>query len=421
MSKRTKTSATARRTWRGMADLEPLLVPLDELEQDPENARVHGSESTSGIMASLDAHGQVKPIVTWAPHPPRGRVTPRSRTVIAGNGTLLAARELGFSHLACVRYEGTRAQARAYALADNHTADLSTWDRDRLAGLLQRCAADGVLEATAFSAQELEALVAEAEAKGGKDTPDPEPEERPAKPVSEPGEVFELGPHLLACGDSSDHDVARLIARDLDMVLADPPYGMKLDTDFDGMHNGRGHRGKRFERVIGDDKPFDPRPHLELWQAPERFWWGADYYRATLPGGGSWIVWDKRESEAVNLDAVHGAAFELAWSEKVHKREIARVLWSGHHGMQREDTKRRVHPTQKPTALAEWFLERWCPKGGTVGDPFAGSGYVLIACARTRRKARLVELDPGYCDVIRKRWTKWAREAGVEPGSGALE
>jgi len=247
----------------------------------------------------------------------------------------------------------------------------------------------------------------------------------PAVAVSVPGEIYALGPHRLLCGDSTDAEaVARLFGGDKPaVVFADAPYGMGLDTNYDGMHSGKDHRktGDRFDSVIGDDKPFDAGPSMALWDAPESFWWGADYYRSTLPAGGSWVVWDKRFSEDMNLDDVIGGSFELAWSRVKHRREIARVLWSGHHGMQGEDTKQRVHPTQKPVALVEWFLSRWSVDRDVVGDPFAGSGPTLIACAKLGRRFVGCEIDPRYCDVIRKRWTKYAKSAGVDPGTGALE
>lgn len=127
------------------------------------------------------------------------------------------------------------------------------------------------------------------------------------------------------------------------------------------------------------------------------------YYRVSLPLGGSWVVWDKRYNESgMDLDAVHGSCFELCWSKVSHKREIARVLWSGHHGMQGEDTKSRVHPTQKPVALVVWFLERHA--GTIVVDLFLGSGSTLIAAEQLGRRCYAMEIDPGYVAVAIQRW-----------------
>ena len=102
------------------------------------------------------------------------------------------------------------------------------------------------------------------------------------------------------------------------------------------------------------------------------------------------------------MDKMFGSSFELCWSKSKHKREIARVLWAGYFGMGGEDTKQRVHPTQKPIDLVIWFFERY--KGNKVIDLFLGSGSTLIACEKTGRKCYGMELDPHYCDVIIKRW-----------------
>jgi hypothetical protein len=83
--------------------------------------------------------------------------------------------------------------------------------------------------------------------------------------------------------------------------------------------------------------------------------------------------------------------------------------------------ERQGHATPKPVAMCARAIQSSCPSGGVVMEPFGGSGSTLIAAATTGRKARVAELDPGWCDVIRKRWTKWAREAGQDPGPGALD
>ena len=221
------------------------------------------------------------------------------------------------------------------------------------------------------------------------------------------GEIYALGRHRLMCGDSlNDGDVARLVGgRRVDLVFTDPPYGMHLETDYSGMHqaNESGKGGNTYTKVIGDDAPYDPA-HLfrQMPKSAEMVLWGADYYRRRLPEGGSWYCWDKRLSD--NMDRVLGNVFELAWSRTPHKREVARILWSGHHGLQGEDTHSRVHPTQKPVALLRWFFERL--EGEVVADLFAGSGSTLIACEQSRRTCLALEMDPAYCQVIISRWEK---------------
>jgi len=248
---------------------------------------------------------------------------------------------------------------------------------------------------------------------GEPDTTDAEPQIDRAAELNkkwqvQAGDLWRVGEHRLLCGDSTKReDVERVMGGEkAGIVFADPPYGMNLNPDYDAMHSSPAHRktGKRFAAVIGDDAPFDPRPVMAIVDdTPEQFWWGADYYRAHLPSGGSWVVWDKRANESgMNLDAVIGGAFELCWSRQAHRREIARILWSGHHGMQAEDAKKRLHPTQKPTALVQFFLERWADSDSVL-DPFLGSGTTMVACENLKRKCRGIEISPDYCAVILER------------------
>jgi DNA modification methylase len=237
--------------------------------------------------------------------------------------------------------------------------------------------------------------------------------EAPTEPITKPGDLWILGNHRLLCGDSTDVlAVERLMdGQKADMVFTDPPYGMFLNTDYDAMFAAdKAHRktGKRFDEVAGDHEDFAPELINTIFtafpSAKEVFVWGADYFSELIPDrkDGSWIVWDKRTNE--NMDRVSGNTFELCWSKQKHKRLIARIMWSGHHGMQKDDTKTRVHPTQKPVELVTWFFNNWGKETITVADLFGGSGSTLIACEKTSRHCRMMELDPAYCDVIVQRW-----------------
>ena len=106
----------------------------------------------------------------------------------------------------------------------------------------------------------------------------------------------------------------------------------------------------------------------------------------------------------MKMDKQFGSCFELCWSKNRHKRGIARIKWAGLFGMEKDDTKKRIHPTQKPAILAEWFIERYCEGGGLVVDIYGGSGSTLIACEQLGRKCYTMELDPHYVDVIIERW-----------------
>jgi DNA modification methylase len=212
--------------------------------------------------------------------------------------------------------------------------------------------------------------------------------------------------------------VARLMGDvKADMVYCDPPYGMHLNTDFSSMR-----QGKVYRPIAGDDQPYDPAHIFETFGAcREIVLWGADYYAERIPerNAESWFVWDKANGgDAPNedYDTMFGSNFELAWSKTRHKRALIRILWKGFFGLSQEDTKRRVHPTQKPTELARWFFDRFTKKEACVVDLFLGSGTSLVGAEQTARRCFAIELDPVYCQIAIDRW-----EAFVGNGAKAVK
>jgi len=242
----------------------------------------------------------------------------------------------------------------------------------------------------------------------------------PEAPVTKLGDVWLLGEHRLMCGDSFDRlSIERLMdGKKADMVFTDPPYGMALDTDYTKMGSNR-----KYEKVINDEKQFDASLLLDVFSyCDEIFLWGADYYVETLgrkyPNLGSWIIWDKYSDERVGvLDGKFGSAFETCWSKAQHKRELARVLVTTNYTARGDET--RVHPTQKPVALAEWFIERWGKDAKVIVDLFAGSGFTLMASERMGKACYAMEFEPKYCDVIVQRWeTATGGKAVLENAGG---
>lgn len=196
-----------------------------------------------------------------------------------------------------------------------------------------------------------------------------------------------------------------------DMVFTDPPYGMDLDTDYSSILGSKnsmagGIRGKKYDKVIGDDNPFDPAQIFEFWDVKEMFLFGADYYCDKIQdiATGSWFVWDKCVTKdgfvSDGAEKMIGSNFELCWSRHKHKREIARIF---HRGMTSADSSDRVHPTQKPIQLAEWFVSRFSKDENIIVDPFIGSGTTMVACQNLNRKCRAIEISPNYCAVILER------------------
>jgi DNA modification methylase len=379
------------------------MTSIKDLKSDHKNARKRTDRSAKLIAESLQRFGAARSIVI-----------DEENRILAGNGTIEGAKAAGIKNVRVIETDGTEIIAVkrtgltedekiGLALADNRTSDLSDWDKD----MLQQLSEEHDI-APWFDADDLAEILGTFEqlpAEGLTDADDVP--EAPTEPITKPGDLWILGNHRLLCGDSTDVlAVERLMdGKKADMVFTDPPYGMNLDTDYSKMGDG----GKTHRAVIADDEQYDAGFLLATFDyCKEIFLWGADYYVETLrrsyPDLGSWIVWDKYSDQERNglLDGRFGSAFETCWSKTRHKRELARVLVTTNYTARGDET--RVHPTQKPVALAEWFFDRWGKQGDVVVDLYGGSGSTLIACEKTGRKARLMELDPAYCDVIVQRW-----------------
>jgi len=382
------------------------MTRVGDLTPYARNARTHSDEQVAQIAASIKEFGWTNPILVDG-----------EKGLIAGHGRLAAARKLGMEEVPVIELTHlSETQKKALILADNKLALNAGWDAELLNLELEELELEGVdLNLVGFGEEERDALRPEVVNEGLTDE-DAVPE-TPEEPITKPGDIWILGKHRLMCGDSTSVDaVDKLMNGDkADMVFTDPPYGMFLNTDYDSMFSSDAtHRktGKRFDVVKGDHEDFNPEFINTIFAlfdyCKEIFLWGADYYVDLIPqrNAGSWVVWDKRCDE--KMDKVVGNTFELCWSKAKHKRMVARILWSGHHGMHKDDTKKRVHPTQKPVELVCWFFDYYSMANKhIVVDLFGGSGSTLIACEKTGRSCRMMELDPKYCDVIVKRWEEF--------------
>ena len=232
------------------------------------------------------------------------------------------------------------------------------------------------------------------------------------------GDIWQLGQHRLMCGDStSSDDVDKLMnGEKADMVFTDPPYGMDLDAEFQKIHKGA-TTGKNHRAIIGDDKYYNPQHIFDFFDdVKEIFIWGADYFIKSIPNSenGSWIIWDKTVGK---FEGRIGNEFEMCFSKKRHKKFIERIEWVGYNGMQNEDTKKRVHPTQKPIKLTENIIEKYSKKNNLIIDIFLGSGSTLIAAEKLNRKCYGMELDEKYCDVIIERWEQFTGQKAIKNGT----
>lgn len=366
-------------------------VPIESLVLDPANARGHDERNLEAIKASLSKFGQQKPIVVGG-----------DNVVIAGNGTLTAARALGWKDIDIHRTVLKGAEAVAYAIADNRTAELADWENDTLAKHLDALAADGWdLGDLGFTDDDLKALDTGGLGTEGNTDPDDVPEVEENKFGVSRGQIWQLGEHRLMCGDStSKDDVEKLMGGEkADMVFTDPPYGL----NFSEMTSDKGSRYLRHghaKDIIGNQDTSTARATISLVLNLNvaSIIWGANHYCDALPPSTGWIAWDKQVLDK----SVCFSDGEIAWTNIKKPMRIFRHVWDGFR-KDSEKGERRLHISQKPIPLAEWCFENYGdPK--SVLDLFLGSGSTLIACEKTGRKCYGMEIDPHYCSVIIERW-----------------
>jgi site-specific DNA-methyltransferase (adenine-specific) len=377
--------------------LKNLSVAIDTLQGLPGNPR---KGDVDAVAESLKRFGQRKPIVARKD----------DGTIIAGNHTWQAAKKLGWKEIAVAYVGDDDTTAQAYALADNRTAELGSYDEQALKDLIDKVAAvDPDLVRTAgWSDDAVKELVDKIESELPKELNEDVVPEVPVEAKTKLGDIYQLGKHRLMCGDSTDEKtVLRLMdGLKVDMVFTDPPYGIN--------HSGKGItangvEGNDFGEILGDG---DVSVAIKSFKLCEKFYsesrlifWGANYYPSALPNGHGWLVWDKERTG----NTFSGA--ELAFVNSGVRLDVFRHMW---HGMVKasEHGQKRIHPTQKPIALPVWCFNNY-GNPQTILDLFGGSGSTVIAAEQTNRTCYMMELDPKYCDVIIQRWENLTGEKAV--------
>lgn len=380
-------------------------VRLEDLAPDPGNARTHGPANLEAIAESLRRFGQAEPLV----------VQGGTRRLVGGHGRLEAMRGLGWSECDVVELELEDVEAAALGLALNRAGELAGWDEPALASLLSGLESEGALEGLGFDSADIDRLLAGLSADDADQSAEAREPEPPPRPVTRCGDCWELGRHRLVCGDATDEDAYRrlLLADHADLVWTDPPYGVAYEgKTADGLTIQNDElRGSELERLL----------RHTLTNALAACRPGACWYVAAPAGPnflpfaqvltelGVWrqtLVWAKNalvlgrsdyhyRHEAIFYGWVPGAAHTAPPSRDQD------TIW----GCKRP-TASPDHPTMKPVELVERALLNSSKRGEVVLDPFSGSGTTILACERTNRRGRGIELDPGYCDVILRRWAE---------------
>lgn len=407
-------------------DLRVVYRNPKELVPYERNSRQHSPEQIAKIRASIREFGFTNPIL----------LKDDEQTIGAGHARCQASLLEKLKRVPTITLRGlSEEQWRAYVIADNQLAITgSSWDEAMLKLELSDLQAGGFdLSLTGFSSLELTGLFASQEQVVAPDDAPPPP----ASPVSALGDIWLLGDHRIMCGDSLDIAQVRTLLNGVTPELAncDPPYGISIvkgtsvggakafgkvgggNAPYGGWKDGDSKRGAAkqgrehgpaknaiiqpgyYDAIIGDDTTDTAVAAYHLLVSlgvPAIALWGGNYFANHLPPSRCWLVWDK-ETNGNFADA------ELAWTNQDKVVKILKHQWSGLMKAS-ERGQRRVHPTQKPVALAEWVADTIAPKARTVIDLFLGSGSVLIAAQNRGLTCFGMEMAPAYIDVAVARW-----------------
>lgn len=398
-------------------ELDALKVPIGDLRTLDGNPR---QGDVGAIVTSLEANGQYRPIV----------VNKRDMTILAGNHTYRAAMELGWSEIAVTFVDVDESEARRIVLVDNRLNDLATYDEGALEAMLLEIARaegpDGLI-GTGFDGDDLDDLLADLD--DGDADPDDVPDP-PVDPVSVPGDVWQLGDHVLVCGDSTSPDTYRHMPRPADLVWTDPPYGVsyegKTKDALTIKNDGADGLAALLEAAIptawdhaAPGAPFYVAAPAGLQHAAfvdvlrERGW------RQTL-------IWVKNTMVLGHSDYHYRHEPIFYGFVPGGKGRRGRGGEGGWHADNSQTTvfefdkpsRNRDHPTMKPVELVEQCLRNSSTGKSLVMDVFGGSGTTLIAAERLGRQAFLIELDPVYCDVICRRYQELTGVLPVRKSDG---
>lgn len=400
-------------TYRKVADLKPYAG----------NARTHSGKQIEQIAASIRQFGFTNPVLIDG-----------DDGIVAGHGRVTAARRLGHDEVPVIELAHlSEAERRAYVIADNRLAELAGWDDEILAIELQALSdmdLDFDLEIIGFETAEIDLLLDEGDI-GDRDPADDVPEPTPGPAITRPGDIWHLGNHKLICGDALDAESYRLLMGEdrARAVFTDPPYNVKIDGHVCGSGKVK-HREFAMASGEMDKSGFTDFLHAALAAMANVSLDGAIHFVCMdwrhmdeLSAAGAevytelknLVVWAKTNG---GMGTFYRSRHELIFVYKVGTAKHLNTFGLGETGRYRTNVwdypgvnsfggnqeDLALHPTVKPVALVADAIRDVTRRGDIVLDGFGGSGTTLTAAERTGRVARLIELDPHYCDVICRRF-----------------
>lgn len=428
-----------------IAPLAPLAVDIESLATLEGNPRRGDVEA---VARSLARFGQRKPIVVRA----------SDRQIIAGNHTWLAARQLGWPKIAAVLVDDDTATSQAFALADNRTAELGSYDDALLLELIQSVGNldPALLVDAGWDQAAIDELAGKVEPELPETPPDDVAPEPPAAPTSQPGDIWVLGDHRLICGDSTDPATYAALLTDgaSDLVVTDPPYNVAytggtkdaLTIQNDSMSEADFERflTKSYAAMLTATKPGGAIYVFHAESAGGAFrrtmtdtgW----LYKQTLVWVKDRLVlsrqdyhwqhepilygWKPGAAHTWNADRTHTTVIDNQPDFRAMRKEqllehLAELHATSSVIREPRPSRNAEHPTMKPVQLITRLVQNSSRPGQIVLDPFGGSGSTIMACEYAGRRGRSIELDPRYADVICRRWQDYTERLPVLEATGA--
>ena len=390
-----------------------------DLKPWPTNPRTHPAKQLAKIVASIRKFGFTMPVLV-----------DEAGFILSGHGRVEAAGQLKLPLIPVRVASGwTTADKRAYVIADNKLALLSSWDVSLLKSEMEILITDDFdIEVTGFSTAEIDLMFEEQ----GATADDLQPEDLAVEVVSRLGDLWRLGPHVLLCGDAlADASYAALLGGEqAHMSITDPPYNVKINGHVGGlgkikhkefaMGSGEMDEGQ-FTGFLGTTCNWLHRHTVEGaisyvfmdWRHMTEL---SDAARPVFGAVKQLCVWVK---DNAGMGSFYRSQHELAFVFKKGNAPHINNFELGQHGRYRTNVWEypgassksgrellALHPTVKPVAMIADAIRDCSPRKGLILDPFAGSGTVRLAAERTGRRARAIELDPHYVDVGVRRWQR---------------
>ena len=390
-------------------EIEVKYRKVEDLIPYVNNSRKHSDEQVAQIASSIKEFGWTNPILIDG-----------TNSIIAGHGRLMAARKLKMEEVPTIELSHlTDTQRKALVIADNKLALNADWDTTLLTIELDELLKDGfALDILGFNADELTALL-EPEQVDGLTDEDAVPQV-PEEPKTKLGDIYQLGNHRLMCGDSTSIDaVEKLMDGQLvDQLVTDPPYNVSYE----------GSNGLKIQNDNMSDSNF--RQFLTdaliaavavMKQGATFYIWHADIEGYNFRGACKDASLQVRQCLIWNKDSFVMGRQDYHWKHEpclYGWKDGAAHLWAADRKQStiiecKKPKRNDIHPTMKPVELMEYQILNNTKGSDIVLDLFGGSGSTLIAAEKIGRCARLMELDPKYCDVIVKRWEDFTGKQAV--------